>query len=64
MATYCLEPTDVPPVETEHRRICTKLPVPESLAILERLAAAEPASMLGQPPVVWDHAEGFSVYDA
>ena len=64
MASYCLEPTDLPRVETEHRRICTKLPVPESLPILRRLAAAEPASMMGQPPVVWDHAEGFSVYDA
>jgi hypothetical protein len=37
MATYCLTPTDVPPVETEHRCICTKLPAPESLAILQRL---------------------------
>ena len=64
MATYCLEPTDVPLIETEHRRICTQLPVPESLPILRRLAAAEPVSMLGQPPVVWDRAEGFSVYDA
>ena len=61
---YCLEPTDVPLVETEHRRICTALPVPESLPILERLAAAEPPSMMGQPPIVWDHAEGASVYDA
>jgi 4-aminobutyrate aminotransferase/(S)-3-amino-2-methylpropionate transaminase len=64
MAKYCLEPTDVPRVETEHRCIRTKLPVPESLPILQRLAAAEPASMLGQPPVVWDHAEGHNVYDA
>ena len=64
MATYCLEPTDVPAVQTEHRRIGTKLPVPESVPILQRLAAAEPKSMLGQPPVLWDHAEGFSVYDA
>ncbi len=64
MAKYCLEPTDVPLVATEHRRICTKLPVPESLGLLQRLAAAEPASMMGQPPVVWDHAEGCSVYDA
>ena len=61
---YCLEPTDVPPVETEHRCICTALPVPESLPILQRLAAVEPASMLGQPPIVWDHAEGASIYDA
>jgi 4-aminobutyrate aminotransferase / (S)-3-amino-2-methylpropionate transaminase / 5-aminovalerate transaminase len=61
---YCLEPTDVPPVETEHRRICTSLPVPESLPILQRLAAAEPASMQGQPPIIWDHAQDATVYDA
>ena len=64
MAEYCTEPTDVPTIETAHRRICTKLPVPESVPILQRLAAAEPVSMLGQPPIVWDRAEGASVYDA
>jgi 4-aminobutyrate aminotransferase/(S)-3-amino-2-methylpropionate transaminase len=64
MAKYCLTPTDVPTVETAHRCICTKLPVPDSLAILERLAAAEPVSMQGQPPIVWDHAEGATVCDA
>jgi 4-aminobutyrate aminotransferase-like enzyme len=39
------------------------MPVPESLPILKTLLACEPISMQGQPPVVWDRAEGFQVYD-
>ena len=42
----------------------TDFPVPESLPILEKLQAYEPVAMRGQPPVVWDRAEGFQVYDA
>ncbi|HME55630.1 MAG TPA: aspartate aminotransferase family protein [Candidatus Lokiarchaeia archaeon] len=60
---YSLEPKDVPEIETQYRRICTPIPVPESLPILERLREVEPISMRGQPPVVWDRAEGVQVYD-
>src|SRR5881394_2199928 len=59
-----LTPKRVPRVETPFRRIVTELPVPESLPALERLYQYEPIAMRGQPPVVWDHAEGFQVYDA
>src|SRR5437899_5394667 len=59
-----LTPKRVPRVETPFRRIVTDLPVPESLPVLERLYRYEPVAMRGQPPVVWDHAEGFQVYDA
>ena len=58
-----LSPRAVPPVETPFRRIGTKLPVPESLPVLETLRRCEPRSMQGQPPVVWDRAEGFQVHD-
>jgi len=61
---FTLVPTRVPRVETRYRRIVTDLPVPESLPVLERLNRYEPIAMRGQPPVVWDHAEGFQVYDA
>src|SRR5712691_8945832 len=61
---FDLTPKRVPRVETPFRRIVTELPVPESLAVLERLYQYEPVAMRGQPPVVWDHAEGFQVYDA
>jgi 4-aminobutyrate aminotransferase-like enzyme len=60
---FDLTPRAVPPVETALRRIVTRLPVPESLAILERLGRYEPMSMQGQPPIVWDRAEGFQVFD-
>src|SRR5712671_5025454 len=59
-----LIPKRVPRVETPYRRIVTELPVPQSLPVLERLYQYEPVAMRGQPPVVWDHAEGFQVYDA
>lgn len=57
-------PRAVPRVETRYRRIVTALPVPESLPLLERLRRCEPRSMGGQPPIVWDRAEGFQVRDA
>ena len=63
MAKYNLTPVDVPEVNTKYRRIKTKLPVPESLKAFETLASSEPVSMMGQPPVIWDKAEGIQVYD-
>src|SRR5205085_3357910 len=60
---YDLVPKSVARIETPFRRIVTDLPVPESLPVLERLYRYEPVAMRGQPPVVWDHAEGFQVYD-
>jgi len=61
---FDLAPKAIPPVHTRLRRIGTQLPVPESLPILERLQRYEPLAMRGQPPVVWDKAEGFQVFDA
>lgn len=61
---YDLTPRSVPRIETPFRRISTDFPVPESLPILRRLESWEPAAMRGQPPVVWDRAEGFQVFDA
>lgn len=61
---YDLTPKPVPPVQTPFRRIATPFPVPESLPLLERLARHEPQAMRGQPPVIWDRAEGFQVWDA
>jgi 4-aminobutyrate aminotransferase-like enzyme len=63
MGKYSLEPVEVPQVNTRYRRIRTKLPVPESLEIFSQLQQSEPVSMMGQPPIVWDKAEGFQVYD-
>ena len=56
-------PIDVPRVQTKLRRIVTQIPAPGSIATIEQLYQNEPIAMRGQPPVVWDHAEGFQVYD-
>lgn len=63
MTKYDLTPVEVPIINTRYRTIKTKLPVPESLSIFKRLSLTEPESMMGQPPLVWDRAEGFQVYD-
>jgi len=63
MASYCREPVEVAKIETAYRRIVTKIPVPESISILQQLEKYEPQSMLGQPPLIWDRAEGCCVYD-
>ncbi|MEK7382411.1 MAG: aspartate aminotransferase family protein [Elusimicrobiota bacterium] len=60
-----LTPVSVPRVETRHRRIVTPQPPPQALPILKELSKYEPASMTwDQLPVVWDRAEGHSVFDA
>jgi 4-aminobutyrate aminotransferase / (S)-3-amino-2-methylpropionate transaminase / 5-aminovalerate transaminase len=61
---FSLEPKSVPVVNTKFRRIVTDLPVPASLPILAGLQQNEPRSMFSQPPVVWDRAKNFQVYDA
>jgi len=50
-------------VDTKFRKIVTPIPAPESVPVLETLRRCEPVSMTGQPPIVWDRAEGFQVYD-
>jgi 4-aminobutyrate aminotransferase/(S)-3-amino-2-methylpropionate transaminase len=63
MAKYDLTSVAVPSVKTKYRRIRTALPVPESLPIFQALEASESKSMMGQPPIVWDRAEGFQIMD-
>ena len=53
----------VPQVHTKYRTIVTDIPNAGSLEIIAELRKYEPRSMSGQPLVVWDHAEGFNVYD-
>ncbi len=61
---YDLTPRAVPRIQTAFRRIVTDLPVPQSIPLLEKLHRYEPVAMRGQPPIVWDRAEGFQVWDA
>ncbi len=60
---FPLVPQTVPLVKTALRSIQTALPAPGSIPVLESLLATEPIAMTGQPPTLWDHAEGFQVYD-
>jgi 4-aminobutyrate aminotransferase/(S)-3-amino-2-methylpropionate transaminase len=60
---FAVKPRKVPRVRSRFRRIVTDIPVPKSLPILEALRRAEPLSMTGQPPILWDRAEGFRVFD-
>ena len=61
--TFKLEPQTVAKVETKWRTIVTKIPVPESIPVLEKLRKYEPVSMSGQPLVVWDRGDGCNVMD-
>ena len=60
---FSITPRTVPLVETKYRRIATPIPHPDSVATLEKLRTFEPQSMRGQPPIVWERAENFSIYD-
>lgn len=60
---FSIIPRSVPLVETKFRRIATPLPHPDSVGTLETLRQFEPQSMRGQPPIVWERAEGIFVYD-
>ena len=60
---FDLNPKLVRPVDTRFRRIVTAIPAPESLEILRTMRRCEPANMLGQPPIVWDRADGIQVHD-
>jgi 4-aminobutyrate aminotransferase / (S)-3-amino-2-methylpropionate transaminase / 5-aminovalerate transaminase len=61
--TFAMKPKSVPSVDTQYRKINTKIPVPESLETIKGLRDNEPISMTGQPLVFWDHAQGATVYD-
>src|SRR5688500_2313246 len=63
MPTWELVPREVPKVSTRFRTIVTPIPAPGSIPILENLRTYEPQSMSGQPPILWDRAEGFAVFD-
>lgn len=63
MANFTLEPQNVAKVNTKNRTIGTQIPAPEAVEILKEMRRYEPTSMSGQPPVIWDKAIGYNVYD-
>jgi len=62
--TFNLVPRAVAEVNTDHRRIITNIPVPESLPLLEKIKKYESSNVMDQLPVIWDHAEGYQIHDS
>jgi 4-aminobutyrate aminotransferase / (S)-3-amino-2-methylpropionate transaminase / 5-aminovalerate transaminase len=50
-------------IKTKYRNIISEIPHPKSLDIFDSIHKRESRSTHGQPPVIWDHAEGFQVFD-
>lgn len=61
---FNLTPRTVPKVSTKHRCIKTKIPVPQSLKLLEKIKKYESSNVMDQLPVIWDHAKGYQVFDS
>ena len=61
--SFNLVPREVPIVDTDHRTIRTKIPVPESLSLLEEIKLYESSNALEQLPVVWGHAKNHQIFD-
>lgn len=61
---FNLTPRVVPQVRTSHRCIKTKIPVPESLKLLEKIKKYESSNVMEQLPVIWDHAKGYQIFDS
>ena len=58
-----LNPVAVPPIQTPNRCIKTPIPVPASLPLLEKLHRYEPRALNVLAPVVWERAEGWTIFD-
>lgn len=61
---FPLEPTEVEPISTKYRKLSGAIPNAETIREIEKLREAESLSMRGQPPIIWDRAEGVNVCDA
>lgn len=65
MSAFSYDELPCHPVETQHRRIAGPILPPERIKPwLADSKTFEPRSIQMQPPVMWDKAEGFNVFDA
>ncbi len=60
---FPLTPVEVEPVSTKYRKLSGTIPNKQTIEQIEKLRQAESLSMRGQPPVIWDRADGINVYD-
>lgn len=61
---FPLEAVEVKPIETKYRKVSGKIPNEETIEEIKKLRKFEARSMRGQPPIIWDKAQGINVYDA
>ena len=54
---FASTPVEVPKIDTKYRKIVTKLPVPESLPILEAISKYESSNVKDFPPIIWSRAK-------
>lgn len=60
---YDLEAHDVPFLTTKHRKICSKIPHPDSIEVIKELRKYESNSMHDQLPLLWDSAKDYQIFD-
>ena len=60
---FASTPIEVPKIDTKHRKIVTKLPVPESLPILEAISKYESSNVKDYPPIIWSRAKEYTIED-
>lgn len=60
---YELESHEVELISTKHRTICSRIPHPESIEIINELRKYESNSMHDQLPLLWDSAKDYRVFD-
>jgi len=60
---FNLKPQEVEHIKTNNRCIQTQIPHPEDIKILNTIISYESSLIEKQLPIVWDHAENYSVFD-
>ncbi|MBL79168.1 MAG: aspartate aminotransferase family protein [Nitrosomonadaceae bacterium] len=60
---FASNPIEVPKINTKHRRIVTKIPVPQSLPILEAISKYESSNVKDFPPIIWSRAKDYTIED-
>jgi 4-aminobutyrate aminotransferase / (S)-3-amino-2-methylpropionate transaminase / 5-aminovalerate transaminase len=50
-------------IETKHRKICTPIPHPDAIQIIQDLREYETNSMHDQLPILWESAKDYQIFD-
>lgn len=61
---FPLESVKVETIQTKYRSISGLIPDQNTITKIKKLRKLEAQSMRGQPPVIWDRAEGINIFDA